>query len=112
MSEKNPRVARWSTGTSDKSLDRALSDQAILARGKLNDTDDDARYTPAGLSTSHYDALRMDRDDLDFREWNQDTGFSGVGRWPKAPGVAGQAGATTASERRRLRRKLELDEGF
>lgn len=112
MSEKNPRIARWATGTSDASLDRALADQETLTRGKLNESDDDSRYTPSGLSRSHYDALRMDRDDLDFREWNEDTGFSGVGRWPSNPGVGGQGGARTASERRRLRRKLELDEGF
>lgn len=111
--EENPPVARWSTGTSDQSLNRALSDQVILNQGRMKASDSETRYTPAGLSRSHYDALRTDRDDLDNREWNDATGFSGVNRWPDAPGMAGQEPVQmSASERRRNRIRNEVDDGF
>ena len=110
---EKPPSARWSTGTSDSSLDRALRDQAILNQGRMKATDSETRYTPAGLSRSHYDALRMDRDDLDFREWNEETGYHGVDRWPTGPGMSGQeAESTTEAERRRARLRREVDEGF
>ncbi len=113
MPERDPQIARHATATSDASLDRALRDQATLRRGRLNATDDDNRYTPSGLSREHYDALRTDRDDLDYREWMASTQFSGLVRPPTTPGMAGQAdGSKTEAERRRDKLRRDLDEGF
>ena len=106
-------IARWATGTSQESLERSLEDVEILTRSRLKASDSETRYTPAGLSKSHYDTLRMDRDDLDYREWNEETGFSGVDRWPSGPGMEGTDSAhLTESERRRRRKRIELDDGF
>ncbi len=111
MSDPVDRYRRWMTGN-DRSLERAVTDlrRIIQARQRVNGGAD--RYTAAGLSRSHYDQLRHSRDDLDYREWNAATGFSGVTRGPTGPGMAGQAGAITPSDARRRRRLQELEEGF
>jgi hypothetical protein len=108
-----PPIARWATGTSQESLERSLKDVEILRRGRLKASDSETRYTPAGLSKSHYDTLRMDRDDLDYREWNEETGFSGLNRWPSDPGMGEtEPEHLTESERKRRRKRIELDDGF
>ena len=108
-----PPLKRWATGTSDASLKRSIDDFATLTKGRLRATDAETRTTPAGFSQSHYDALRYDRDDLDFREWNEDTGFHGVNRWPTGPGMEGQdLGELDEAERRRARLRVEMDDGF
>lgn len=113
MPERDPQIARHATATSDASLDRALRDQTVLRRGRLNATDDENRYTPSGLSRDHYDALRWERDDLDYREWMLAQGFNGLVRPPTTPGMKGQdAGSRTDAERRRDARRREVEEGF
>ena len=97
---------QWAYGFSEASLERALDDQRTLRKGQLNDGDAYTRTTPSGPSESNSRKLRADRDDLDYREWNSDTGFSGVDRWPTGPGVQ-----TEGQQRRRARRVL-LDDGF
>ena len=116
MAKTKDRIARWAFGTSDKSVQRALDDVARLNRGHLNEGDSSTRYTLSGPSRKHYDTLRFTRDDLDYREWNQETGYWGIHRWPSGPGEAGQAhpirhGLTEAQKRRRERR-VEIEEGF
>lgn len=105
-------VSRWMKATSPESLERAAADQRRLAHGRMNHQPGAAPYTQAGLSREHYDALRYRRDDLDYREWNAATGFSGVDRWPTGPGMAGQSGTVTTGERRRRARRAEIEEGF
>jgi len=98
--------ARWAQGFSPESLERALADQRILRKGQLNDGDVFTRTTPAGLTESHYQTLRGGRDDLDFREWNTESAFSGVDRWPNAPG------AQSEGQKRRRARREQMDDGF
>ena len=105
MSE-DKRHSRWATGTSPESLDRAMKDQARIARRRLNDGDSHTGYTEAHFSRRYYDVVRYHRDDLDYREWNAETGFSGVNRWPTGPGTESDGQA------RRRKRRLELDDGF
>jgi len=113
MPERDTRLARYATATSDASLDRALRDQTALNQGRMNATNDENRYTPSGLSRDHYDALRSDRDDLDYREWMASTQFSGLVRPPTLPGMAGQqGGAKTEAEERRDKLRREMEEGF
>jgi len=102
---------QWAEGFSRTSLRHALKDQVVLARGQLNDGDEAQRYTPAGRSESEYDTVRATRDDLDYREWNEDTGYSGVTRWPQGPGMAGN-GIESENQKRRRARKEQLDNGF
>lgn len=105
----NPELgtyARWAEGFSEASLTRALDDQRTLRRGQLNDGDEYNRTTPAGLSESHYRKLRSDRDDLDYREWNEESAFSGVDRWPTGAGVQSEG------QKRRRDRRDRLDDGF
>jgi len=97
---------QWAEGFSPESVERALRDQVNLKRGQLNDGDEYSRTTPAGFSRRHYDKIRAERDDLDYREWNASTGFSGVNRWPAGPGVESEG-----QGRRRARREA-IDEGF
>ncbi len=97
---------RWAEGFTPDSLERSLEDLATLRRGQLSDSDEYQRTTPAGPTERHYRKLRADRDDLDFREWNSDTGYCGVHRWPSAPGVC------TQHQQRRRHRRQEIDEGF
>lgn len=106
MSDKTVRVAKFATGSSDASLARALADQATLNRGRMNASDQETRYTPAGLSRTHYDALRADRDDLDSHDWAESRGFSGVHRGQTS------VGAMTAAEARRRRVRMSMDDGF
>ncbi|MCB9730241.1 MAG: hypothetical protein H6746_17355 [Deltaproteobacteria bacterium] len=101
-----PRYARWASGTSDKSLARAIKDQARIIAGRLNATNATTRYTEAGLSRSHYDQLRYQRGDLDFREWNESTGFSGIDRRPTGPGMPEEGRRRRGAERKRI------DDGF
>ena len=96
----------WATGFSEASLDRALRDQQILRRGQLRDGDEYARYAPNQPSPSASTVIRATRDDLEFREWNEETGFSGVDRWPDAPGVQ------SPGQKRRRQRRDQIDEGF
>ena len=105
MSEDN-RHSRWASATSSESLERAMRDQATIARRRLNDGDTHTGYTQAHFSRRYYDVVRCHRDDLDYREWNASTGFSGVNRWPTRPGLE------TESQARRRRRRAELDDGF
>jgi len=97
---------QWAYGYEDSGVERAIEDQRTLRRGQMNDGDSFDRYTPAGPSERHYRKLRADRDDLDYREWNSDTGFSGVDRWPTGPGVQSEG------QKRRRARMAELDDGF
>jgi hypothetical protein len=106
MGENKLGTSRWVSGTSQASAERALRDLEILQRGQLNQSDHEDRYAPAQDTRSACDVLRAHRDDLDFREWNETTGFSGVNRWPLGPGLRTEAAA------RRARRRQELDEGF
>ena len=113
MPERDDKTARFATASSEASLDRALRDQTVLRRGRMSATDDESRYTPSGLSEEHYDALRRERGDLDYREWMASTQFSGLVRPPSLPGMAGQKdGAQTEAERRRDALRRELEEGF
>ncbi|MCA9514865.1 MAG: hypothetical protein KC635_07985 [Myxococcales bacterium] len=98
--------AQWVAGYSPESVARAMHDQAALRRGQMNDGNEYNRTVPSGPSERHYDKLRTERDDLDYREWNSDTGFSGVNRWPTGPGMQ-----TDQQKRRRAARKV-IDEGF
>ena len=102
---------QWAEGFSKKSLDRALRDQAVLRHGQMNAGNDDCRYTPAQDTKSTCDKMRAQRTDLDYREWNADTGFSGVTRRPAGPGMTGN-GALTEGQKRRLDRRNEIDDGF
>lgn len=106
---------QWAEAFSKKDLDRALKDQALIRHAQLNDGNDYCRSTPSGLTKRAYDTVRTERDDLDYREWNSDTGYSGVNRWPKGPGMVGQnvgRGIETEGQiSRRTRREL-LDDGF
>jgi hypothetical protein len=106
MEDTKPRIARWASGTSAKSVTRAVDDQARLIKGRLNAGNASTRYTEAGLSKSHYDQLRYQRGDLDFREWNASTGFSGIDRRPTGPGMP-QEGT-----RRRGGPRVRIDDGF
>lgn len=112
MTEPVDRYRRYMTGPSEGSLDRAVRDLRGIIRGRQRVDGGADRYTEAGLSRSHYDQLRHQRDDLDYREWNADTGFSGVTRQPDGPGMAAQAGAITPADMRRRLRRLELEDGF
>ena len=105
MSDKADSYERWMTGSSDASRERAVQDQRRLNQGKLR-AGDAPTYTRAGFSRSCCDQLRRDRDDLDYREWMSDTGFSGLGRRHQGPGVQ------TEGQVRRRERMRELDEGF
>jgi hypothetical protein len=102
---------QWAEAFSKKDLDRALRDQALIHRAQLNDGNDYCRTTPSGLTRSAYDNLRAGRDDLDNRDWNSDTGFSGLNRAPQGPGMVGRGVETTHQKKRRARREL-LDDGF
>jgi hypothetical protein len=102
---------QWADGFSRKSLRAALRDQAIIQRGILNGESDLSRYTPSGRSEAEYDNLRATRDDLDYREWNEETGYSGVTRRPAGPGMVGH-GARTEADKRRAARRQQLDDGF
>lgn len=106
--------AEWATGFSEEGLQRVLADQAAIQRGRLRDGDEYPRYAPNQPSKRGYDTIRAERDDLDYREWNEETGFNGVNRWPTGPGVTGPPGPGARSEgqRRRQRRRRELEEGF
>ncbi|TNF23757.1 MAG: hypothetical protein EP329_26680 [Deltaproteobacteria bacterium] len=96
----------WAYGYEDNGVKRALDDQRTLRRGQLNDGNLDTRVTPSQPSESHSRKLRSDRDDLDYREWNSESGFSGVDRWPASPGVLSEG------QKRRRARMAELDDGF
>jgi hypothetical protein len=102
---------QWAEAFSRKDLDRALADQALLRRSQLKDGNDYCRTTPAGHSRRAYDTIRAERDDLDYREWNSDTGYSGVNRWPTGPGITARGVESPAQKRRRERKEL-LDDGF
>ncbi len=107
MGEQNEtRANRFAYGTSEQSVQRALRDQGILERARRNAHDDETRYTRSTLTEAHYEALRSNRDDLDFRDWNASAGFSGIDRRPEGPGVHSQG------QRRRAGRRQQLDEGF
>ena len=101
----------WAEGFSEASLQRALRDQATLKRGELNDGNDDCRYTRAQQTRRACDTLRAERDNLDYREWNEDTGFSGVTRWPEGPGMSAN-GVQSEGDKRRRARRIALDDGF
>ena len=105
MSDKPDSYERWMTGSSDASRERAVQDQRRLKQGQLR-SGDAPTYTRSGFSRSYCDQLRRDRDDLDYREWMSDTGFSGLGRRHQGPGVE------TEGQVRRRQRLRELDEGF
>ena len=97
---------KWAQGANPQSLERALADQRVLRRGQLNDGNVFSRTTPAGLTESTFQKLRSDRDDLDYREWNTESAFMGVDRWPSAPGVQSEG------QKRRRARAEHLDDGF
>ncbi len=102
MDDKKPAMARWASGTSDESLSRAVNDQAKLVKGRMNAGNISTRYTAAGLLTSHYDQLRHQRADLDYREWNADTGFWGIDRRPTGPGMPAEGTRHRGPARRRI----------
>lgn len=102
---------QWAEGFSKASLDRALRDQVVLKHGELNNGNDDCRYTRAQQTKQACDTLRAERDNLDYREWNADSGFSGVTRWPEGPGMSAN-GVQTEGQKRRRARRVELDDGF
>ena len=103
--------SQWAEAFSKQGLDKALRDQALLHRAQLRDGSDSARYTPSQGNQRACDKVRSERDDLDNREWNSDTGFSGVSRWPSAPGMLGRGQESDAQKKRRARKDL-LDDGF
>ncbi len=104
---------RWAEAFSDQGLERALADQALIHRGQLNDGDDFTRYTPAQGNRRACDTVRAARDDLEFRDWNSDFGFSGASRPLTAPGMLGRAGRVESDgEARRRAQKRVIDEGF
>ncbi len=102
---------QWAEGFTPASLDRALRDQVVLKHGEMNNGNDDCRYTRAQQTKQACDTLRSERDNLDYREWNADSGFSGVTRWPAGPGMSAN-GAQTEGQKRRRARRVELDDGF
>ncbi len=111
---KDPKLARYATGNA-KALKRGLTDYAQLERGRLASCDVEQRYTPAGFSDTQYGAMRMDRDDMHFREWGDGTEFAGLNRWPPGPGMKFHGKhlgePRTAEDRIRYKRWLEED-GF
>ena len=100
----------WTEAFSAKSLERIFVDQARLQRGMLRH-DTDCRVTPASPAKLAYDEIRATRDNQDYREWNEDTGFSGVNRWPAGPGMTGHGVETDGQQRRRAHLE-QLDDGF
>ncbi len=101
---------RWAEAFSPAGLEKTLKDQAVLRRGMLRE-DHVCRVTPSQPTRRAYDAIRATRDDLDNREWNEDTGFSGVTRWPSGPGMVGRGVETEGQVRRRATIE-RLDDGF
>jgi hypothetical protein len=101
---------RWAEAFSPEGLQKTLKDQATLRRGQLREGDGN-RVTPAQPTRRAYDAIRATRDNLDYREWNDDTGFSGVTRWPSGPGMVGH-GVETDGQKRRRAHLEQLDDGF
>ncbi len=101
---------RWAEAFSREGLEKTLKDQAVLRRGMMRE-DHVCRVTPSQPSRRAYDAIRATRDDLDNREWNADTGFSGVTRGPTGPGMVGH-GVETDGQQRRRATIARLDDGF
>ena len=113
---------QWAQAFSQKDLETRLRDQAILHRGQLNDGNDNTRYTPAQPTMRAADTTRANRDDLEFRDWMGEFGFSGNKRTLHGPGMFGQGQPsgpsgigrgheTTEQKHRRLRRET-LEDGF
>lgn len=98
--------AHWVAGYTPESVERAARDLGVLRRGQMNASNDYNRPVNFGPSERTYAKLRTERDDLDYREWNEETGFSGVDRWPTGPGMPSRHQA-----RRRALRDV-IDEGF
>lgn len=101
---------RFAEAFSNDQLERTLKDQATIKRAQLREGNV-VRVTPSQPSKRAYDAIRATRDDLDCREWNADTGFSGVTRWPSGPGMMGH-GVETEGQKRRRATIEQLDDGF
>ncbi|MFT7580819.1 MAG: hypothetical protein ACI9MR_002493 [Myxococcota bacterium] len=97
---------QWAEAFSPEGLQIALKDQARLRGGQLSDGDLCTRTTPSGFSKETYDVIRTDRNDMDYREWNEETGFHGVSRWPTGPGMQSDG------QKRRRKRRQDLDDGF
>ena len=106
MSSPVERIKRWMVGTSEASVQRAAQDLQHRFRGRLHESNHDTRYTMSGLSKRHYAALRAHRDELDCRNWNAHTGYSGLSRGPTGPGVISDG------QERRRNRSAEVDDGF
>lgn len=102
---------QWAEAFSRKGLETALRDQALIHRGQLNDGNEYTRYTPAHLTQRACDVVRAERDDLEFRDWNSEHGFSGASRERAGPGMVGRGQESARQVERRARRKA-IDEGF
>ncbi len=103
--------AQWAFGFNPKDTEKRLRDQALIRRGQLNDGNDYTRYTPSQGTQSACDVVRADRDDLEFRDWNSEHGFSGASRALPGPGMYGRGQESDGQKHRRLKREL-LDDGF
>lgn len=102
---------QWAEAFTKKGLDRALHDQALIRRGQMNDGNDFVRYTPAQPTQSACDVWRADRNDLEFRDWNKEFGFSGNSRERSGPGMYGRGQESEGQKQRRQQRE-QLDDGF
>jgi len=102
---------QWAVAFSAKGLERALRDQAIIRRGQLNDGNDYTRYTPAQPTQRACDTTRVERDDLEFRDWNSDNGFAGASRPTPGPGMLGRGQESDGQKHRRAKRE-QMDDGF
>lgn len=100
---------QWAEAFTKQGLERTLRDQAHIRRGQLNDGNEYTRYTPAQGTERACDTVRADRDDLEFRDWNSEHGFSGASRELPGPGTVGME---SEGQRRRRRRREAIDEGF
>lgn len=114
MSEKFDKelgtFQRFAEAFSRAGLEKTLNDQVVLRRGMLRESNV-MRVTPSQPTKRAYDAIRATRDDLDCREWNADTGFSGVTRTPAGPGMIGH-GIETEGQKQRRTTLEQLDDGF
>jgi hypothetical protein len=110
--EKLGTYTQWAEAFSREGLERALRDQANIRHGQLNNGNEHTRYTPAQGDRRTCDTVRAGRDDLEFRDWNSEHGFSGASRPMNGPGSVGMAGTESEGQHRRRRRREVIDEGF
>lgn len=103
--------SQWAQAFTSKGLETALRDQALLRRGQLNDGNEYTRYAPSQGTQRACDTHRVGRDDLEFRDWNAEHGFSGASRTLPGPGMFGRGQESDGQKHRRAKRE-HIDDGF